>query len=191
VIGSCGPSRRRRPDRTEPTQEEVAASFEAQAAALLEARVDGLAIETMISLREAVVALSAARRLSQSIPIFVMMVFRMERQGPRTPTGDSPHACAVELAAAGADLIGLSCGTGTGVLPVVVPELRRATDRPIVLRPSAGMPIQKQGSWIYPEKPREFAAALAASARPGPGILGGCCGTTPEHIRALAEAIGS
>jgi 5-methyltetrahydrofolate--homocysteine methyltransferase len=189
LLGSCGPARRPRPGRPVPTDAEVVASFETQIAALLEARVDGLAFETMTDLKEAILAVSSARRLSQSIPIFVMMVFRMERQGPRTLAGDAPRACANELAAAGADVIGMNCGTGTAVLPAVARELRNATDRPIALRPSAGIPALREGSWIYPESPRDFADALAASARDGAALVGGCCGTTPGHIRALAEAM--
>jgi methionine synthase I (cobalamin-dependent) len=189
VAGSCGPSRLRAAPNLKPGDEELRASYRVHLAALLEAGADAIAIETMIDLEEAILAVETARSLSSSVPIFAMMVFVIESGEPRTLSRDTADACARRLSEAGADLLGANCGAGVRALAPAVQALRAAGAGPLVFRPSAGLPEVRAGRRLYPDRPEPFAERTAPLAQEGVSILGGCCGTTPEHIRSLAQKL--
>ena len=171
----------------EKTADELRDSFERQVDALAAAGPDGLVIETMTDLDEALIALAAAKRTS--LPVVVSMVFDSGRTRDRTMTGVTPEAAAKALTAAGADVIGLNCGIGLDNVPALTARLRSSTTLPIWIKPNAGLPVMVDGAARYVTTPEEFAQAAADVIAGGASFIGGCCGTTPEHIRAVVRAL--
>jgi methionine synthase I (cobalamin-dependent) len=185
VFASVGPSGRPLLTR-EISEPELEIAFVEQAEALAEAGADGLVLETMTDLKEAQVALAAARRTG--LPIVVCMVFDCGKGKDGTLMGAPPEKVAEVLSQGGADVIGANCGNGVAGHVSVCRRLRRATDRPIWIKANAGLPQIVDGRLVYRTTPEEFAGHAPALLDAGASFLGGCCGTTPEFIRALAEA---
>jgi 5-methyltetrahydrofolate--homocysteine methyltransferase len=153
--------------------------------ALAEAGVDGYIVETMFDLREALCALRACKDVS-SLPVIVSMAFQTEKNGGRTVMGDTAEQCARRLADAGADAVGANCGSLDPVqMANIVAMLRAAIDLPIVAQPNAGLPKLVEDRTIFEMGPAAFAEGIAKCIEAGARIVGGCCGTTPEHIRAV------
>jgi 5-methyltetrahydrofolate--homocysteine methyltransferase len=166
---------------------EMQSAFAEQARALAEAGADALVIETMSDLAEAEMAVAAAR--STGLPVVACMVFDSGKDHDRTMMGATPEQTAKALAAAGADVIGANCGQGVaGFLPLCR-RLRAATDRPLWLKPNAGLPTLVGGRAMYDAKPAEFAEGAAKLIELGANFLGGCCGTNPDFIRAIAKRL--
>jgi len=164
-------------------------AFREQAKVLAEAGVDGFLIETVFDLREAVVALRACKEVS-SLPAIVSIAFQTEDKGGRTMMGDTAEQCARQLTEAGADVIGANCGDlDPSQMAKVVALLRQATDRPILAQPNAGRPKLVGDRTVFDMAPGPFAEGIAECVRAGARIVGGCCGTGPEHIRAVADMI--
>ena len=147
------------------------------------AGADLIVIETMTDLQEARAALLAAKE-NCALPVVVTMTY--EATG-RTFLGCSPAAAALTLEGMGADAIGVNCSLGPREMPPLVEELLQWTNLPIVLKPNAGLP-HPDGSG-YDISPKEFADSLAACAQLGVQVFGGCCGTTPEYISLLKQAL--
>jgi len=165
-------------------------AFAEQAAVLAEAGVDGFIIETMIDLREAICAVRACRENS-SLPVIASIAFATETKGARTVMGDSAEDSAAKLADAGADVIGANCGSlAPAQMAEVVSLLHSASTLPILAQPNAGIPQLIEDKTVFDMAPAQFAQGLAACIEAGATIVGGCCGTTPQHIRAVAEMIG-
>ncbi len=168
------------------TREELADAFLEQARALAEAGADAILIETMTDLEEARIALTAAK--ATALPVVVSMVFDSGKDKDRTMMGASPETVASELAAAGADVIGANCGLGIeGYIPVCA-RLRAATDLPLWIKPNAGLPELVEGNIVYKTSAKDFARQAQALRNAGADIIGGCCGTAPEFIRALRQS---
>ncbi len=164
--------------------------FEEQARALLEGGADGIVIETMTAKEEIEVAIQAARAAGAPI-VVAMMTYGKTRNGYRTMMGVTPEEAVNVCTAAGADIVGSNCGQGLSMQEYaeIVGRLRSLTDKPVIIRPNAGRP-DLQGSEIqYRQTPELMAGEVAALARAGANIIGGCCGTTPEHIRLFGEAL--
>ena len=173
--------------RTEAEIEEV---FAAQAAAILQGAPDGFVIETFSDLTEALCALRGVKSVCD-LPVAVSMTFDEGARGPVTMMGITPQRAAEELTAAGADLVGANCGgLGDDAWEQLVRLMLDATDRPLWAKANAGIPQLVQGASVFPMQPDEFAALGRRLAAAGARVIGGCCGTTPEHIRALAGAVG-
>lgn len=171
------------------TETQFCDAFREQAKVLAEAGVDGFLIETVFDLREAVVALRACKEVS-SLPVIVSMAFQTEDKDGRTMMGDTAAQCARQLTEAGADVVGVNCGDlDPNQMARVVALLRQATDRPILAQPNAGRPKLVGDKTIFDMAPGPFAEGIAECVRAGARIVGGCCGTGPEHIRAVAEMI--
>jgi methionine synthase I (cobalamin-dependent) len=166
---------------------EVAAAFAEQARALASAGPDALVVETMADLQEAQLAVRAA--CETGLPVVACMTFGAGRNGDRTIMGVSPEQSAEALAAAGAGVIGTNCGNGPAELRPVCDRLRAATGLPLWVKPNAGRPQVENGATVYPTTPEEFAAQALELAAAGANFIGGCCGTGPAFIRALAAAI--
>jgi methionine synthase I (cobalamin-dependent) len=167
----------------ETTPEELSAVFSEQVQILASAGADALIIETMGDLAETVLALQAAR--ATRLPVVACMVFDTGKNKDRTLMGATPEQVATELAAAGADVIGANCGQGiAGYIPICR-RLRAATDRPLWIKPNAGLPEVVDGRTVYRTTPEEFAAHIPALLEAGANFIGGCCGTTPDFIRAV------
>lgn len=167
---------------------ELGEAFGEQARALAEAGADGIVIETMSDLAEAKLALAAAR--AAGLPVAVSMVFDSGRDRDRTMMGTTPEQVARELSAAGADIVGANCGQGIAGYASICRRLRASTDRPLWIKPNAGTPEMVEGKVVYTTTPEEFAGYASGLVEAGASFLGGCCGTSPEFIRALAVAVG-
>ncbi|MCQ2426564.1 MAG: homocysteine S-methyltransferase family protein [Lachnospiraceae bacterium] len=169
---------------TEP--EEVIAIYQKEAKALLEAGVDFFFVETMISAAEAKLAVTAIRELSKEIPVFVSLT--VEKSG-RTMSGDLPAAALLSLSALNIAAFGCNCSVGPDVvLNALTPAApcAKALGIPMSAKPNAGMPE----NGVYPVTPEALASFRPAFEAIGAELLGGCCGTTPDHIRAISSFEG-
>jgi 5-methyltetrahydrofolate--homocysteine methyltransferase len=166
-------------------------AFREQVEVLAEAGVDGFIIETMFDLREALCALRACKE-SLSLPVIVSIAFQTDTNGGRTMMGNTADQCARQLTDAGADVIGANCGDLDPMqMSRVVVLLRAATDRPLAAQPNAGKPQLIEDRTVFDMEPAAFSEGIAECIRAGAQLVGGCCGTTPEHIRAVYEQIGN
>jgi methionine synthase I (cobalamin-dependent) len=145
-------------------------------------------IETMSDLEEATIAVRAAKQTG--LPVVASMVFDSGKDHDRTMMGSTPEQVAVALEEAGADVIGANCGLGMEGYVPVARRLRAATDRPIWIKPNAGLPEMIAGMVRYNTTPEQFASRAPALTSMGISFIGGCCGTTPDFIRALARTLG-
>ncbi len=144
--------------------------------------VDGLFIETMADLNEAKVAVLAAKACHPELPVIVSMTYDSAQ---KTLTGSDPAACAAVLSGLGVQGIGVNCSTGPMQMEAVVESYRRVTGLPIFVKPNAGLPRLVEGKNVYDVTPRVFADQMAKLLNLNVAAVGGCCGTTPEHIRQL------
>ena len=166
---------------------DLQAAFAEQARAIAEAGADGIVIETMSDPAEAGLAVAAAQETG--LPVVACMTFDSGPKKDRTMMGATPEQAAEKLTAAGADVIGSNCGHGVAEMVDVCRRLHAATDRPIWIKANAGLPEIVEGQAIYRQTPAEFAAYVAPLVAAGASFIGGCCGTTPEFIRAVAAAL--
>jgi 5-methyltetrahydrofolate--homocysteine methyltransferase len=167
------------------TEAQFCDAFREQAEALAAGGVDGFIVETVFDLREALCALRACRE-SFALPVVVCLAFQTDKNGGRTMMGDTAEQCARRLTDAGADAVGANCGDLDPLqMSRVVATFRAATDRPIVAQPNAGRPRLVGDRTVFDMEPAPFAEGIAACIRAGAQLAGGCCGTTPEHIRAV------
>ena len=161
-------------------------TFKEQAEILAEAGADGLIIETMMDLREALCALRACKD-STSLPVIASIAFSTETKGGRTMMGNSAEDCATQLTDAGADAIGANCGDLDPLqMAAVILLLKAATPLPILAEPNAGKPQLIDGRTVFDMAPDPFAEGIAGCLNAGAQIVGGCCGTSPAHIAAVA-----
>lgn len=181
VFASVGPTGRMMMDTEE---EAIRAAFEEQIAALAEARADAIVVETMSDLREVTIAVVAAK--ATGLPVVACMAFGVGRAADRTLMGVTPEEAAKALEEAGASAIGANCGMGAEAMLPICERLRAATDRPLWIKPNAGLPELVEGKAVYKTTPAEFAAAARALAQAGADFIGGCCGTGPDFIHMLA-----
>ena len=175
----------------EVTPEELYEAFREQAVALAEAGADVLCIETMTDIEEAVLATRAARE-NTNLEVITTMTFDKTLQGDfRTMMGISPEQMVVALREAGADIIGTNCGNGMENMIPIVEEIRRCDPSiPILVHANAGKPHLHDGRNVFDETPEITASFVPRLIRAGANIIGGCCGTTPEHIRRMREVAG-
>jgi methionine synthase I (cobalamin-dependent) len=172
----------------ERSADDVRASFERQTEALAEAGPDGIVVETMGDLDEALLALGAAKRTG--LPVVVSMVFDSGRAHDRTMTGVTPETAAQALTAGGADAVGMNCGVGLDNAAELCARLRASTPLPIWVKPNAGLPVMIDGAARYTTTPDDFARAASDILAAGASFIGGCCGTTPGHIAAVVRLPG-
>ncbi len=171
----------------EVTEAELQEAFAEQAEVSATAGAEALVIETMSDLDEAKVAVSAAR--STGLPVVACMAFDSGKTRTQTMMGTPAEAAAKALAEAGADVIGANCGQGIENYLQIYKMLAAGTDRPIWLKPNAGEPRLAGDRTVYQKTPEEFAQAAVSLAEAGAAFIGGCCGTTPAFIRALARLL--
>ncbi len=172
----------------ETTEDELRAAFAEQARALAEGGADALVVETMSDLAEARIALEAAK--STGLPVVACMVFDTGRNKDRTMMGATPEQAAGELTACGADVVGANCGVGIESYIAICRRLKAATGRPIWIKANAGLPELIGGKTVWKMTPEAFAGFVPQLIQAGASFIGGCCGTSPEFIRAVAGAIG-
>ena len=165
--------------------EELIDVYKEQIRYLTEAGVDLLVVETMMSLAETRAAVIAAKETCD-LPIFVTLTFN---EDGRTLFGTDPKTAVNVLQSLGVDAIGANCSTGPDEMCEVIREMKEYANIPIIAKPNAGMPELVNGETVYAMTPEEFAEAGQRLVEAGAGILGGCCGTTPAHIMALARGV--
>lgn len=171
------------------TQNQFYDTFREQAAVLANAGVDAFIIETMLDLREALCALRACKD-NFELPVIACIAFMTEQNGGRTVMGNSAEECANQLTEASADVIGANCGDlDPSQMAAVVSLLRSATKLPILAQPNAGKPRLVGGDTRFDMAPEPFAAGIVKCLQAGASIVGGCCGTSPAHIRAVARIL--
>ncbi len=166
--------------------EEAREAFAEQIRALAEGGVDLLVLETMTSLNEVHQAILAAREAAPELPILAMMT--IDEEG-NTLDGSSPEIAAKKLAEWGADAVGCNCSAGPATILSAIERMRTATTLPLVAMPNAGMPRAVDGRNIYLCSPEYMASFARKFAQAGVQFVGGCCGTTPSHIRAMRSAL--
>lgn len=188
AAGDVGPIGKFMKPMGEYTREEFDASFAAQIQGLLDGGVDVISIETMYSLEEALCALRAAKKLS-GLPVSVCMTFDKNPRGFFTLMGETVPHCLKVLKDSGADIVGSNCSHGTPVFIELARILRDQTDLPVIVQPNRGKPILEKESMAYKQTVAEFVADARAIAAIGVNVFGGCCGTTPEFIAGLCQAV--
>lgn len=173
----------------ELSEKEALKAFKEQATALAEGGVDGLIIETVFDLRESLCAIRACRDIS-SLPILASIAFSTADKGGRTLMGNKAVDCAIALTEAGASVVGANCGDlDPFQMAEVVAVMHQATALPILAQPNAGIPKLVDDQTVFDMTPKEFARGISECLKNGAGLVGGCCGTTPAHIRAVADYI--
>src|SRR5207244_9564540 len=163
--------------------------FRASVEGLLEGGCDCLILETFQDLNEALAALRAARRVTLDLPIVAQMTYG---QDGKTLYGHTPALAVKALKQAGADVVGLNCGVGPQATLEVLEEVLAAADgTPVSAMPNAGLPQFVEGRFLYLASPEYFGEFAARAVAMGVRLVGGCCGTTPAHIRAMRERLAS
>ena len=167
--------------------EELIDVYKEQIRYITEAGADLLVVETMMSLQESRAALIAAKETCPDIPVMVTMTF--ESDG-RSLFGTDAATAAIVLSSLGADAVGANCSTGPDQMAEVIRRMAKVTDIPIIAKPNAGLPsLDEKGQTVYDMGPEEFGADMELLLDAGAQILGGCCGTTPEHIRKMTHRL--
>jgi 5-methyltetrahydrofolate--homocysteine methyltransferase len=189
VAGSMGPTGKFLKPQGPYLEEDFAAAYAEQARGLGDGGVDVFLVETQYDLREALAAIRGARSVS-SLPILVTMTFNVFPRGYFTVMGDSAARAAAALEKAGAAAVGANCTLASAEMAGCVAALKAATSLPLVAQANAGQPVvQKDGSIGYTQTLEDYVRFVPDIVRAGAGFVGGCCGTNPDFIRAMARVI--
>jgi 5-methyltetrahydrofolate--homocysteine methyltransferase len=188
VAGDIGPSGGILAPLGDLEREDAVQAFAEQAAALHAGGVDVFWIETMSALEEVEAAVAGVRQAAPGIPIVITLSF--DTHG-HTMMGVSPEQAAKELPALGAVAVGGNCGLGPAeLLPAMVAMHRAAPGAVLVAKPNAGLPVLEDGKAVYRGSPEEMADYARRLVAAGVRIVGGCCGSAPAHLVAMAGALG-
>jgi 5-methyltetrahydrofolate--homocysteine methyltransferase len=190
VAGDIGPTGHFVAPMGDADPDELRDGFAEQAAALVAGGVDLIHVETMFDLAEARLAVEGVHDAAPDLPLMVSLAYKPSPRGYRTMMGVGPQAAADALLAAGATMVGCNCEITAGDMGELVDELREASGRPVVAQPNAGSPRLEDGVTVYDETAEQFAGLVAGFPGHGAGVVGGCCGTTPAFIAALAAKLG-
>jgi len=188
VLGSVGPTGKFLM-MGEVSENELFEAFALQCQGLKDGGADAIIVETMTDLEEAVIAVRAAK--STGLDVVCSMTFDALPDGTfRNEKGIAPAEMVEPLMAAGADVLGSNCGNGTTGMIKITAEIRAThTTVPILIHANAGLPICKDGITVFPESPADMSALTLQLIEAGANIVGGCCGTSPEHIKAIARMV--
>lgn len=190
VFGDVGPTGQMLEPYGTYTVETIESNYEEQVRLLVEAGVDGLYIETMFDLNEALCATRAARRVAPDLPLVVSLSFSTAADGGRTMMGNGAAESALACTHAGADAFGLNCGDlAPADFATIVGAIKEAGDIRVAVEPNAGKPRLEGDNTVYDMPPDAFADGIEACLAAGADIVGGCCGTGPAHIKALSETL--
>jgi 5-methyltetrahydrofolate--homocysteine methyltransferase len=187
VLGSVGPTGKM-VFMGEISEEDLLEGLKEQARGLAEGGVDGIVIETMSDLAEARIAILAAKSVAD-LDVACTFTFSKTQTGEyRTMMGTGVEEFLAMAKEAGADVIGANCGNGTAGMIEIVREIRALDpDIPVLVHANAGLPVYEDGKTVFPETPSEMATQMKDLIAAGAQIVGGCCGTTPEHIRYISR----
>ncbi|HET9838183.1 MAG TPA: bifunctional homocysteine S-methyltransferase/methylenetetrahydrofolate reductase [Candidatus Angelobacter sp.] len=186
VAGSVGPLGIRIEPLGKTSREEARASFRQQITALVEGGVDVIMLETFGYLEELHQAILAAREVSPATPVIAQVT--IDEDG-NCLDGASPETFTAKLADWGADVIGCNCSVGPVAMLEAIERIRRLTDKPLSAQPNAGIPRSIEGRNIYLCSPEYMASYARKFVNAGVNLVGGCCGTTPDHIKAMKSAL--
>ncbi len=189
IFGDIGPTGQLLEPYGTYTEEQFYDNYAEKATILTEDKVDGMIIETFTDLREAVCALKACRDYSH-LPFILSLAFSTTKNGGRTIMGSSVEEAARAAEEYGAIAVGANCGD---LDPAGMAEITRLfkqnTNLPVMIQPNAGKPKLSGGETIYDMQPEEYADGVMKCIENGASIIGGCCGTTPEHLAAVASKV--
>jgi 5-methyltetrahydrofolate--homocysteine methyltransferase len=189
VIGSVGPTGKMLL-MGDVSEEELYEGFREQAVALALGGADACCIETMSAIDEAALAVRAVKEHTDLEAICTFTFEKTVNDEFRTMMGVSPTEMAAAIMDAGADIIGTNCGNGMQRMVPIVKELRAAApEQPILVHANAGMPVNRDGKDVFPDTPGTMADLTQELVSAGASIIGGCCGTSPEHIAAIARVV--
>lgn len=189
VVGSVGPTGEFLEPLGPVSEMEMYDAFAEQVKALEEGGADAVVVETMTAIEEAALAVRAARE-NTSLVVMATMVFDKGPRGFFTMMGVTPERAVHAMTGAGAHVVGSNCGNGIDNMVEIARRMRAETDGFLLIHSNAGIPAMRDGQIIYPESPEYMAERFRELADIGVNIVGGCCGTGPGHIRALAAAVG-
>ncbi len=185
VAGTIGPTGRFLEPVGDASFDEMVDIFGQQVKAFAEAGADLITLETFLDVAEIRAAAIACREFSK-LPFIAQLTFE---DGGRTVLGTSPEAAAVTLDALQADVIGSNCGLGIDGIYDVLDKMRSVTNRPLIAQANAGLPVLVDGETVFPATPEEMTLFHDRLIAAGVRVIGGCCGTTPAHIRAISQAL--
>jgi 5-methyltetrahydrofolate--homocysteine methyltransferase len=188
VVASIGPTGEFLAPLGTTSPEELTEGFARQVRAIVRGGADAVVLETMSDLGEVGCALNAVHAESD-LPVIVSMTYNKGQAVFATMMGVTPDQAAAHGTDTGADIIGSNCGSGIDTMISVAETLNAATDLPLWIKPNAGLPELSGGKTVYRESPEDMAGRVPELVGNGARIVGGCCGTTPEHIRAFRRVL--
>jgi 5-methyltetrahydrofolate--homocysteine methyltransferase len=190
VAGSVGPTGQiLKEEGGEMSASEVYEAYKEQVLALVEGGVDTIWLETFSSLPEAIQGLRAAKD-NANLPVACTFTFQAGPKGFHTMMGVKPDRAAREAAAAGADIVGANCSNGIAEMIDIARQMHAACPNlPLLIQPNAGKPTLENGRAVFKETPESMCSRVPELLQAGASIIGGCCGTTPAHIAAVAKAL--
>ena len=188
VAGNMGPSGKMLQPFGPIEPDEMVDNFYRQAAVLIDAGVDLIAIETMYSLEEALAAVNGVKKAGDAL-LLVSMTYSHTQRGFFTIMGENVSRCSAALEDAGVDILSANCTMNSSEIIDLTAELRASTAKPILIQPNAGQPLTRDGKTYYAQTPKAFAADAQKIIAAGADMIGGCCGTTPEFIREVAAVL--
>jgi len=172
------------------TKEDAYDAFREQSAILAEGGVDGFIIETMFDLQEALCALRACKEAAD-LPVFASIAFNTVNNGGRTIMGNTAQDCAHALTEEGACAVGANCGSiDPSQMAEIVSKMQEVSTLPIIAQPNAGKPRVVDSRTIFDMTPSDFSLGIRQCIQAGARLIGGCCGTSPAHIRTIADILG-
>lgn len=192
VLGDIGPFGGLMEPYGEIACQRVEQAFREQARALVAGGADAIIVETQTALEELAIAIEAAREAGAPVVIGSLAFDKMlDEDQVRTMMGVSPESAAEHMADWGVDILGLNCGTGVDMTMAadIVRRYRSVSGLPMMAQPNAGQPVLENLKVVYKETPEQMAAGLPALLAAGARIVGGCCGSTPDHLRRLRELL--
>jgi 5-methyltetrahydrofolate--homocysteine methyltransferase len=189
VLGSVGPTGKILM-MGEVTEQELFDGFAEQIRGLVDGGADAILIETMSDPDEARTAIRAAKSITDR-EVLCTFTFNLTPAGEyRTMMGTSPAETVEMLVQEGADVLGANCGNGTAGMIEIVKQIREVNSQiPVLVHANAGMPVLREGKSVFPETPDQMSAQIGELIDAGADIVGGCCGTTPEHITRIIQAV--
>ena len=169
------------------TSQDLYNAFKQQVVALEEGGADAFCIETFSSVCEAVEAIKAAKE-NTKLPVICTFTFEPGARGYRTMMGIDPATASKAAVEAGADIVGANCGNGIDNMIEITKQIKEAVpNTPIIIQANAGLPIFENGKTVFKDSPQQMASKIAELIAAGASIIGGCCGTTPAHIKAMSD----
>jgi 5-methyltetrahydrofolate--homocysteine methyltransferase len=189
VAAAVGPTGRIVEDEGgDVTPQDLYEAFKEQVTVLAEGGADALCLETMASLTEALQAIKAAKENTR-LPVICTFTFEARPRGFRTMMGVTPERAALGAVEAGADIVGANCGHGIAGMVEIARQMRAVLPAtPILINANAGLPVLEEGKTVFMDTPEFMASRVGDLLKAGTQIIGGCCGTTPDHVAAMARA---